>query len=282
MLCAWLLIAALLVPCGGGNGRSEANAADQWSVGAAATVARFFDGLRRTEYTTVRATLASDYQYDRSEHPTFDPADPFNSPFALTYRSLSYHLEALTRVGNTVTAVVTTIFEADLNLAFVLQMSVFGTGRLILELEPRDGEWKLTAVRLVRVTFRNKDLSPPEGMLLIGPVNTLYHTTVNDLSSARVPAGTPLTLSGKARFVASVFGVIGSFSLLNLSRDRVELKGQDGEQWTLPQPLQAPDTPGRFLAYALSLVAYPDPTTQETRVFGGDLVTVPVTVIRPR
>jgi hypothetical protein len=232
------------------------------------------EALRRTDVEGVRATLAPDYDYDRSAAPAFDPANPFDSPLGLTYRSLYYRIEALTTVGKTATAIVTTFFDADLDLPLLGRTPVIGHSRMVLELEPRDGEWKLTAVRPVRVTYRNPLVPLPQGLVLLGPVVTLYDTTVNGRTSLTVRPGAPLALAGRSLYASLVIGVIGTFSLFDLKI--VMLNAEYDEPWELE--LQAPDRPGCFLAYALSIVLVPDPRTGNFAFLAGDQVTIPVTV----
>jgi hypothetical protein len=268
--------AALCVAAGSGIGGSPAAAA---SSGPAATVRRYYEALARSDGEAVRAALASDYDYDRSETPAFDPADPFESPLGLTYRTLYYRIEVLTTAQKTATAIVTTVFDAVLspNLPLVGGTPVIGNSREVLELEQRSGKWKLTAVRPVRTRYRNKslELPQPQGAIL-GLLTTLFDTSLNGQVSVSVPPGAPLTLAGKSHFVALVIGVIGPANLFNLKL--ATLQARPEESWELQ--LQAPGSPGRYLVYALSIV--PDPASQQLRFLTGDLVTVPVTVVAPR
>jgi hypothetical protein len=274
----WLGLASAVALSVGAGSRGGSTPAAAASSGAAATIRRYYEALGRGELEAVRAALAPDYGYDRSEMPAFDPVDPFESPLGLTYRSLYYRIEALTAAGKTATAVVTTVFDAELspNLLLVGGTPVIGNSREVLELERRSGEWKLTAVRPVRTRYRNRSLElPPEGAL-IGLRTTLFDTTVNGQTTARVPPGAPLTLRGKSRFTNVVIGAIGAFSPFTWKLCELEVKAE--QSWTLQ--LQAPDKPGRYLAYALSVVF--DPTATQLTFLTGDLVTVPVTVVSPR
>ncbi len=98
----------------------------------------------------------------------------------------------------------------------------------------------------------------------------------------RVPPGASLTVAGKSRSTALVIGVIGAFNPFTMAIQRLQVDSEEPLQvqmWTLP--LQAPDKPGRYLAYALSVVFLPDTGTGQPRFLTGDLVTVPVTVVSP-
>jgi hypothetical protein len=281
----WLSLASALVFAGGGSSHGETNPTSRTARGVAATVGRYMDGLRRTDVAAVRAVLAPDYQYDRSAVPAFDPANPFTSPLGLTYRSLFYRIEALTTAGKTATANVTTVFDADVKLPLLGRTPVIGSARLLLELEPRGasgtgpapegGEWELTAVRPVRVRYRNPQVPLPAELLLIRAIPTLFDETVNGQISLKAPPNAPLTMAGKSRFAAFVVGLIGTYSLANLKI--ASLKATNDEPWELR--LGAPATPGRFLTYALSIVLLPDPATGALRFLTGDQVTIPVTVV---
>jgi hypothetical protein len=247
------------------GGTNPGNAA---SAGAAATVRRYFAALRGTDVEGVRATLAPDYHFDRSDPPAFDPVDPFDRPLGLTYCVLYDRIEALTTVGKTATAFVTTTFEGNLNLEFadLGRPLVNGDSRLVMELEPQGAEWKLTAVRPVRVTYVTPESPRP----------TLSNYTVNGRTSLRVPPGTTLMLAGRSNVSSLIIGVIGTPPVPR------ELMGKKNELWELQ--LKAPDTPGRYLvsAFALHFDTKPDPETGKLRFLDGDQLTIPVTVVNPR
>jgi hypothetical protein len=281
----WLGLVSTVVLCAGTVSRDGSTPVAAASSGPAATIRRYYEALRDMKVEAVRGTLAPDYSYDRSDAPAFDPMNPFESPLGLTYRSLFFRIEALTTAGKTATAIVTTVFEAVLspNLLLVGGTPVLGNSREVLELERRSGEWKLTAVRPVRTRYRSLLITelPPEGALL-GLVTTLFDMTVNGQTSVRVPPGAPLTLAGKSRSTSLVIGVIGAFSLFTLARQELEVDPEEPlqvQKWALP--LQAPDKPGRYLAYALSVVVLPGTETGSFPFLTGDLVTLPVTVVSP-
>jgi hypothetical protein len=274
----WLCLVSVGLFCLGPIVLTPATA-DGGSKGITTTIAGYFESLRQMDVEGVRATLAPDYSYDRSAVPAFDPANPFSSLLSVTYRSLSYRIEALTLRRNTAMAVVTTLFEGDLDLQVLGRWPVIGNGRFFLELEPRAGQWKLTAVRPVRVRYRNPQVPlPPAQAALIGSVPTLFDYTLNGRTALQVAPGAPLQFTGKSRFAFAVAGVIGDASLAQLKLDLLE--SRDNEPWELP--LQAPETPGRYLAYALSIIVLPDPVTGQPAFVTGDQVTVPVTVLSPR
>lgn len=246
--------------------------------GAASTIAQYFDALRHMDRSAVRATLAPDYSYDRSNQPAFDPENPFDSPLALIYHSLFYRLVALTTAGKTATATLMTVSDGELNPPLIGRTPVIGQSSLGLELEQRAGVWKITAVRPVRVTYRNPQVPlPPEAEISLSlGLTTLDNYSVNGQISLKTPPGAPLKLTGTSHRAAAVLGVIGAFNPLTLQT--AALHGNENEPWTLQ--LQAPDTPGRYLAYALSIAALPDPANGGLRFVAGDQVTLPVTVVR--
>jgi hypothetical protein len=278
------LVFALALGLGAGP-RGITGPASAAPAGPTGTLARYFEALRRTDADGVRATLAPDYRYDRSDNPAFDPENPFGCPLGLIYRSLDYRIEALTTAGKTATARVTTLFQGDLKNLPLLggPVPVFGTSSLVMELEPRGEEWKLTAVRSVRAVYHNPVVPFPPGarILFLDPPLTLSDCTVNGRTSLTAPPGAKLTLAGKTRATLYVIGVIGAFDLVSLPSLRLD---QPVDQYRRPWqlPLTAPETPGRYLAYALSVVFGTDPTTGQSAFLGGEQVSVPVTVVNPQ
>jgi len=257
-----LVVALLLMlpGCGGGGN----NPSPGTSAGVTATVAAYFEALRRTDPAGIRAVLAPDYNYDGWNAEQASHA--FDALLGLTYSALDYRIEALTVHGSTATASVLTVFQGNINLEPIgrSRPPVNGSGRFELELQPRGDVWKLTAVRPFRLSF-----------VVPSTVATrLYDYTVNGQTSLQVAPGASLRLAGKADLSFFILTFIGA-----ASAGPVALHADLDEPWALTLP--APAMPGRFLAHALSFAFQSDPQTREVLYLHGDWITIPVTVVAP-
>lgn len=260
----WSIFAALglLTGCGGSGGGNHP--AGETTAQVTAAVRGYFEALRRADPAALRAVLAPDYSYDGRNAE--QASDAFDGLLSVIYRSLDYRIESLVVRGATATASVLTLFQGTMNmepLGFG-RPAVNGESRLVLELEPRGGAWKITAARAVRYQFVHPPTVPAR----------LYDYTVNGQTSLRVAPGTPLRLAGKSDLSFFILASVGS-----TSAGPIRLQADLEEPWELA--LTAPTAPGRYLAYALAFAFDPDPATGEIRYLHGDQVTIPVTVIAP-
>jgi hypothetical protein len=227
-----------------------------------AALSAYLGALSRNDVAGIRAALAPDYSYDGQTAATAGGSS--DAPFALTFRSLDHGIEALTVSGNSATTSVTITFQAELNLEpFEFgRPLVSGSGRFNIELERRGAEWKLTAVRPFRIRYAQASTPP------FAP--RLYDATVNGRTSAEVSPGAPVTLAGKSDLGGFLFASLGA----QTATAQLELELE--EPWSVTLP--APDTPGRYLAYAFTFIFAADPETREIQVLGADQITLPVTV----
>jgi hypothetical protein len=260
----WLALAAAwtLSGCGGSGGGN--NPSGTTTAQVSATVAGFFDALRRADPAGLRAVLAPDYNYDGRNAEQL--ANAFDGLLSLTYGSLDYRIETLTVRDRSATASVVTAFQGNINMEPLGygRPTVNGSSRLELELQPRGDAWKLTAQRLIRIQFVHPPTVPAR----------LYDYTVNGQTSLQVAPGTPLKLAGKSDLSFFIIAFLGG-----ASAGPVPLQTELAEPWELA--IHAPGVPGRFLAYALSFAFDPDPRTSEIRYLHGDEVAIPVTVVAP-
>jgi hypothetical protein len=257
-----LLATALALTGCGSSGTT--NPSSGTSSAVAATVGSYFDALRQGSVAGVQATLAPDYAYDPGILAP-NAANPFDAPLGLTYRTLNDGIDSLTTTGGTATATVTTTFQGTLNLGAIFagqgRPAVNGSSRTTLELQERAGEWKITAVRPVRVSYVNPQ----------PPTPALSDYLVNGQTALEVTPGTPLRLTGTSDFGTFIIGVLGQsfvFARLAFVAD---------EAWELQ--MQAPAAPGRYLSYALLITLFTDTTTGAVVYLAGDQITIPVTVI---
>lgn len=224
------------------------------ATGPATALERYFAALRANNREALQAALAPDYRYDGVDGAVASAV--FDGPLGIRYRTLYTRIEAMTRVGEVATATAFTIFQGNVNLEFVGRGRplVNGTTRLVVELSPRGGEWRVTAVRVVRGVYVAPGREAPH----------LFEVTVNDRTSLRVTPGAELRITGQ---------VFGASRLLVFLGERTGAGAVDPDfvnLWRLTMP--APGAPGRYLFHA---VAYSDD------LLALEHVTLPVTVQEP-
>jgi hypothetical protein len=222
------------------------------ATGPAAALDRYFAALRANDRTALQAAIAPDYRYDGVD--AAQASDVFDGPLSIRYRALHVRVEALTRVGDGATATVAAIFQGNVNLGFVEggQPLINGTSQSVVELAPRDGEWRVTASRIVRAAYTAPGRVAPH----------LFDMTVNERTFLQVAPGTELRIAGKVFSASRLLVTIGAQSGGGrLDPNYVTL-------WRLP--LSAPEAPGRYLVH---VIAYSD----DLQVM--DHVTLPVTVV---
>jgi len=224
------------------------------AAGPAATLERFFAALRANDRAALQATLAPDYRYDGLDRVA--ATDIFDNFLGLRYRALYSQVESMVRTGDVVTASASTFFEATVNLAAIEggQPIVNGSSRLVLELSPRNGEWLVTAWRLVRGVYVAPGRQPSH----------LFDVTLDGRTSLRVASGSSLLFAGKVFGADRLFLFLGS-STLNGALD-------PGFVTAWRSPIAAPTEPGRYLAHAIAV-------SNDLQVL--ERVALPVTVVAP-
>jgi hypothetical protein len=193
-----------------------------------ATLTAYFAAARRNDMAALAATLVPDYRYNGQTGAQF--ADQFDSAGGIRYHSLFYRIESLSVAGGAATALVTTHFQGKVNVEFLGlgRPEVKGTGRLAIDLEPRDGVWKVRTARIVRVTYAAPGKQPP----------TLVRFLVNGQNSVRVAPGAELTLSGES------FG--STFLMVTTSENALSTRTNPSDYLTWRTAMKAPMAPGRY------------------------------------
>jgi hypothetical protein len=223
----------------------------QAAAGVRKALTAFFEAGRQNSPAQLSATLAPDYRYDGLTAAQF--ANQFDGDFGIRYRSVFYRIESLSVAGGRATAIVTLQYQGNVNMeAFQLgRPAVNGTARMAIELEPRDGIWKVTAARVVRGAYA----VPGE------PAPFLVRLTVNGETSLVVPPGADLEVVWESFGGALFWHFIGESFVIERTNP------SDFKRWS--RTLKAPMTPGRYVVHALFFA--PDVVTMTQ-------ATVPVTV----
>lgn len=227
----WFLLTACLALAPGMAGRS---AHGDPREGAGVVIRRMCDATRRNDREALQALFASDYRYDGLD--ARQATNLFDGPLSFRYRALYCRTEALTRVGRTVTALISAIYEGNLNLEFLFRgrPTVQGQASIVLELEPREGAWRITASRLVRSTWVAPGRAAPH----------LLEVRVNGHTSLAVAPGAELIVTGASFGGARLLAFVGANSISgSTDPDAVT-------RWRAP--LAAPMTPGRYLVHAVA------------------------------
>jgi hypothetical protein len=226
--------------------------------------------LRANDRAAYLEAIADDFDYNGLKKEDLDPAGSLQ----VLYDRLLYQIVHLSQLGpGVVTAIVDSHFTGRFNLeALELgQPAVTGNSRHWIEVrrqrDPLPGsgsngreEWRVTAIRPVRVRFVHRDT----------PMTFLETVTVNGLSSVRAEPGSALKVDGVASISLRQLVRVGALS----ETHPVDLNLELNERWSLDVP--APAEPGRYYADVVSLILAP-------RDGGGlylawDEVSVPVVV----
>jgi hypothetical protein len=223
-------------------------------AGPAATLERFFAALRANDRAALEATLAPDYRYDGQDRG--EAANVFEGLLSLHYQALHARVESMARTREVVTASASLFFEGTVNLEAIQggRPRVNGSGRLLLELSPRGGEWLLTAWRVVRAVYVAPGREAPH----------LFDVTLNGRTSLRVAPGANLSFAGKVYSAEHLFLFLGGSSLNGA------LDPEFVTQWRAP--IAAPAEPGRYLAHAVAV-------SRDLQVL--ERFSIPVTVTAP-
>jgi hypothetical protein len=227
-------------------------------VTAAAAVHRLMAAIRANDRNAYLDALADDYDYNGKKKADIDPFGPF---WLLSDHLLYRIVHFLETEPGVATALVDSHFTGRFRLETVGggQPVVTGSSRLWIEVRrQREGLWRVTAIRPVRVRFVHADT----------PYTFLERVTVNGRSSVRVEPGAALQVEGESSFALSqLLGIGGTSKTINMNL-------QLGERWSAD--FQAPQGPGRYYLDAVSLIL-------AARTDGGvylswDEFTVPVVV----
>jgi hypothetical protein len=210
-------------------------------VEAGAVVRRLMVALRANDRAAFLDAVADDYNYNGQTEADLDPF----GPFGLLYDRLLYRIVHLLQLQpGLATALVDSHFTGRLNLESIGagQPAVVGTSRLWVEVrQQHDGQWRISALRPVRVRFAHGDT----------PQTFLQTVAVNDATSVSVGTGTVLNVEGESWF--------GLFQLIQIgaASQRIELNLQLGERWHAELP--APQAPGRYYLDTASVILAPRP-----------------------
>jgi hypothetical protein len=229
--------------------------------GAAGVVREFMEAVRANDYTTMATTIADDYDY-AGEHKI--DVTPTAGPGVIFDRLLYRIIQLVSVEDGVVTAMVDSQFTGhyrwDLleNNGFG-QPPVVGTSRSWIELRRQpDGQWRISALRPVRIRFVHADTPQP----------LVQDVRVNTLSSVRVSPGGPLKIEGQTTFGQLQLVVVG------VATKSLNLNLETAERWSADLP--APDKPGRYYMDTAALILAPGPN--RSLYFAWDEVTVPVVV----
>jgi hypothetical protein len=230
---------------------------------AAAAVHRLMAANRAQDPAAFLAALADDYQYNGVRKADIQP-------FGFLAILPDRQLYRVTHLSESVSGVATAIVDIDFTGRFNLEMiqlgtpSVTGHSRLWVEVRRQPaGDWKVSAVRPIRVQFRHADT----------PLTWIEGMRVNGLTSLRVPPGAALRAEGRTLFGIRQIVSIGASSA-NLTLD-LQTNAGAFERWSAE--LSAPTAPGRYYVDSVAVILLPRPDGSGLYL-AWNQVTVPVIV----